>query len=304
MGRLIKGQWCVEPVNPDNEDGEYQRQEQAFRQTQIEADPERYHLYVSLACPWAHRVLIMRSLKGLEEILPVSVVSPWMLEQGWSFAQDHPGTTGDSLYQLTHLKDLYIKADPQFSGRVTVPVLWDKKNQTIINNESAELVRILNDQFNEFAQNPVDYSPLSLREEIDKINELTYEAINNGVYKTGFARKQEVYENHLQVLFERLNYFEDYLKKRDFLVGDRLTEADIRLFTTLVRFDCVYFGHFKCNLKQLREFPELHRYTRNLLAIPEIKKTVDFGHIKTHYYGSHETLNPSRIIPAGPEPLV
>jgi glutathionyl-hydroquinone reductase len=309
MGRLVKGQWQVEPVNPKTADGEYQRQEQHFRDLiepsgRFKPETNRYHLYISLACPWAHRALIFRSLKGLEDHLSVSTVGPWMLDDGWEFKQDFPETTGDSLYDLTYLRELYVKADANFTGRVTVPVLWDKKEKTIVNNESEEIIRILNSAFDSLTSNKEDFYPIELREEIHYWNEQVYEPLNNGVYKTGFATTKDAYEKNYQTLFQALDKLEAHLKDREYLVGERLTEADIRLFTTLVRFDCVYYSHFKCNRQRIRDYKELHRYTLSLYNHPKIKPTVNFDHIKTHYFGSHETLNPTRIIPLGPSPLV
>lgn len=309
MGRLVKGKWQVEPVNPETDDGEYQRQVQHFRDSitpngRFAPQSNRYHLYISLACPWAHRALIFRALKGLEDHISVSTVGPWMLDDGWEFKQDFPETTGDPLYKLTYLRELYVKADAQFTGRVTVPVLWDKKEETIVNNESEEIIRLFNSSFDTLTSNKDDFYPEDLREEIHYWNEQIYEPINNGVYKTGFATAKKAYEKNYHILFEALDKLEDHLKGKNYLVGDRLTEADIRLFTTLVRFDCVYYAHFKCNRQRIRDFKELHRYTLNLYNHPQIRPTVNFDHIKTHYFGSHETLNPTRIIPLGPVPLV
>lgn len=308
MGRLVQGVWQKEPVNPDTKDGEYQRQEQKFRHSLDEksgfpAAPQRYHLYVSYACPWAHRALIMRSLKGLEDVISCSVVSPWMLDEGWEFNPQFPEATEDHLYQKKYLRELYVQADPKFSGRVTVPVLWDKDTQKIVNNESEDLLRILNSSFNSWAtKNPeLDIYPQKLRSEIHQINELVYHQVNNGVYKTGFARTQEAYEHNFVPLFEALETLERKLENRDFLVGNILTEADIRLYTTLVRFDPVYYSHFKCNKRRLVDFPNLWAHTCRLHQIPEISSTFFLDHIKTHYFGSHETLNPTRIIPLGPE---
>lgn len=310
MGRLVEGKWIVEEVNPKTKDGEYQRQNQKFRSPIAPNSPhppekDRYHLYVSHACPWAHRTMIMRSLKGLKDIISVSVVSPWMLDQGWEFDPKYEGSTEDHLYQAKYLKDLYVKADNNFSGRVTVPVLWDKKRHEIVNNESSEIIRIFNESFNEITKNSNDYYPEHLRDKIDEMNELTYESINNGVYKTGFAREQNAYEKHYRILFEALEKIEKTLDdKRDFLISNQLTEADIRLFTTLIRFDCVYYSHFKCNYKRIIDYPNLRRFTQKMMGIKEISETLNFDHIKTHYYGSHETLNPLGIIPLGPQEFV
>lgn len=306
MGRLVNGVWQKEPVNPETKDGEYQRQEQEFRNDlsgEFQPEANRYHLYVSYACPWAHRALIMRSLKGLEDVISCSVVSPWMMDEGWEFDPEFPGATEDHLHQKKYLRDLYTLAAPQFSGRVTVPVLWDKKSQQIVNNESEDLLRILNSSFKSLAtkNQDLDVYPTELRDEIHEVNELVYHKINNGVYKTGFARTQEAYEHNYYPLFEALESLEKRLEGKSYLVQNQLTEADIRLYTTLVRFDAVYYSHFKCNKKRITDFPNLQGLTKRLHQVPEIRSTFSLEHIKTHYYGSHETLNPTRIIPVGPE---
>ena len=305
MGRLVEGKWVVEEVNPKTKDGEFHRQVQKFHdfvgeEAKYPAVSGRYHLYIAHACPWAHRILIMRELKDLCEHIDVSVVSPWMLQEGWEFTKNHHGVTGDQLYGLSFLRELYVKADPVFSGRVTVPVLWDKESKTIVNNESAELVRIFNSGFNELTGNREDYYPENLQSDIDEWNEKIYHSINNGVYKTGFARTQEAYEKNFDALFRQLDEIEEHLEGRTFLAGETLTEADIRFFTTLIRFDAVYYSHFKCNLRRIADYPNLSRYAARIYQMPKIQKTVNFDHIKTHYYGSHETLNPSRIVPKGP----
>lgn len=306
MGRLVNGVWHKGPLNPKTKDGEFKRQEQVFRNTltgEFQPQAHRYHLYVSYACPWAHRALIMRSLKGLEDAISCSVVSPWMLEEGWEFDPNFPGSTEDHIHQKKYLKDLYTLAAPQFSGRVTVPVLWDTKTDKIVNNESEDLLRILNSSFNSLAtkNQQLDVYPSNLRDEIHEVNKLVYHKINNGVYKTGFALTQKAYEDNYYPLFEALETLEEKLAGQSYLVGNQLTEADIRLYTTLVRFDAVYYSHFKCNKKRISDLPNLWAHTKNLHQVPEIRSTFSLEHIKTHYYGSHEGLNPTRIIPVGPE---
>lgn len=305
MGRLQDGQWVVEDVNPKTKSGEYIRQDQKFRHA-IEVggkDPPergRYYLYVSYACPWAHRTLIMRKLKSLEPLIPVSVVSPNMMDQGWSFKSDFKGVTPEPVFSVSHLKDLYTQIDPKFSGRVTVPVLLDKKLLQIVNNESADVIRIFNSAFNEITGNTEDFYPEDLREEIDQLNEDVYHNINNGVYKAGFARTQQAYDKNVQALFEALDRIETHLEGRTFLVGERLTEADIRLYTTLVRFDVVYYVHFKCCYRRIKDYKNLSSYLRRLYTLQAFKETTHFDHIRQHYFYSHVTLNPFRIVPFGP----
>jgi len=312
MGLLVDGQWKDQWYDTDSTGGKFKRQEQAYRnwltadgepgpsgEGGFAAAPDRYHLYVSLACPWAHRALIVRALKGLEEMLPVSVVHWYMAEHGWTF-EPGPGVVPDPVHGVDRLYQLYQKADPSFTGRVTVPVLWDKQRDTIVNNESSEIIRMLNAAFDDLGAEPGDYYPESLREEIDAVNERVYHTLNNGVYKSGFATTQEAYEEAVYPLFETLDWLEERLAASRWLVGGTLTEADIRLFTTLVRFDPVYHGHFKCNLRQLKDYPNLWGFTRDLYQHPKIRATVNFEHIKKHYYQSHDTINPTRIVPAGP----
>ncbi len=302
MGVLQQGEWRDQWYDTESTGGAFKRQESRFR-NQITADGSsdfraeagRYHLYVSLACPWAHRTLIMRRLKKLEGLIDVTVVQPLMLENGWEF-----GAGGDDLYGLDYLYQLYLKADPGYEGRVTVPVLWDKQTQTIVNNESSEIIRIFNSAFNHLTGDQADYSPSSLRTEIDAINSRVYDSVNNGVYKAGFATDQTVYESAVTELFEALDWLEQRLENQDYLVGNQLTEADIRLFTTLVRFDPVYVGHFKCNLRTLASYPNLSAYLRGIYHLPGVAETVNFTHIKQHYYGSHKTINPTGIVPLGP----
>lgn len=298
MGLLIDGQWHDKWYDTTSTGGRFKRQESAFRDRvgtdRFPAEAGRYHLYVSLACPWAHRTLIFRALKGLTDVVSVSAVDPLMLENGWEF-----GTDGDPLHGLAYLRDLYIKAAPQYTGRVTVPVLWDRKHQTIVNNESAELIRMLNSDFGALASGP-DFYPEPLRDEIDAVNARVYDAINNGVYKAGFATTQDAYEEAYDALFTALDWVEDRLSRHRYLIGDTLTEADWRLFTTLVRFDAVYVGHFKCNRNRISDFPNMQGYLRELYQVPGVAETVNFDHIKRHYYASHATINPTGIVPKGP----
>ncbi|KAI8323229.1 hypothetical protein GQ54DRAFT_258605 [Martensiomyces pterosporus] len=293
-----------------SKDGEFRRQVSSFR-SQVEASPDaefpaeagRYHLYVSYACPWAHRTLIVRKLKGLEKLISVSVVHYLLGPNGWEFASpdEVPGATLDDINGVKYIRELYFKAEPEYSARYTVPVLWDKKKQTIVNNESSEIIRIFNTAFDGLVEpeyRGINFYPEDLRAQIDEVNEWIYDTVNNGVYKSGFATKQEVYENHCRTLFESLDRIEDILAKSEFLVGDRLTEADLRLFTTIVRFDPVYHGHFKCNLKQIATgYPNILRWTREVYQLPGIKETVNMEHIKKHYYMSHTMINPTQVVP-------
>ncbi len=313
MGLLVDGQWKDQWYDTESTGGKFKRQEQAYRnwitadgepgpsgEGGFAAEADRYHLYVSLACPWAHRALIVRALKALEEMLPISVVHWYMAEHGWTF-EPGPGVIPDPIHNVDRLYQLYQKADPTFTGRVTVPVLWDRKRETIVNNESSEIIRMLNAAFDHLGAEPGDFYPEALRGEIDAVNERVYHTLNNGVYKSGFATTQEAYEEAVYPLFETLDWLEERLAGSRWLVGDTLTEADIRLFTTLVRFDPVYHGHFKCNVRRLNEYPNLWGYTRDLYQHPKVRETVNFEHIKKHYYASHETINPTRIVPVGPE---
>ncbi|MEQ9763169.1 glutathione S-transferase family protein [Streptococcus sp. ZJ151] len=313
MGLLVDGKWKDKWYDTKSTGGNFIRSKAQFRnwitadgssgptgKAGFKAESGRYHLYISFACPWASRALIMRRLKDLEDHISLSVVNPYMLENGWTF-EEYPGVIPDSLFKSQYLYQVYLKADPNYSGRVTVPVLWDKKTQTIVSNESSDIIRMFNTAFNDITGNTDDYYPKEYQTAIDDINSLVYDKINNGVYKTGFATEQSVYEKELQNLFNGLDALESRLETQEWLVGDTMTEADIRLFTTLVRFDPVYFGHFKCNLKRLIDYPNLWQYTKRIYNLPGIADTVDFDHIKTHYYGSHKTINPNGIIPAGPD---
>jgi putative glutathione S-transferase len=312
MGQLVEGVWRDGRHQPPTKDGRFVRAETQFRnwitadgslgptgEGGFKAEPGRYHLYISLACPWAHRTLIMRRLKGLEDAIGVSVVHWHMAEHGWEFKQG-PGATGDRLFGFDYLYQVYTRARPDYTGRVSVPVLWDKERQTIVNNESAEIIRMFNSAFERVGAIGVDYYPESLRPEIDALNEQVFDDVNNGVYKAGFARSQEAYDEAVSVLFATLDQLEERLSGQRYLAGERITEADWRLFTTLVRFDPVYVGHFKCNLRRLVDYPNLWPYARELYQHPGVAETVDFQHIKQHYYGSHETVNPSGIVPKGP----
>ncbi len=308
MGLLIDGAWHDQWYDTKRSGGRFQRQESQFRKevtsdgaSGFKAEPGRYHLYVSLACPWAHRTLIFRKLKGLEDVIPVSVVHWHMGETGWEF-REGPGATGDPLFGAGHLHEIYTRAKRDYTGRVTVPVLWDTRESTIVNNESAEIIRMLNSQFNAIAERPeLDFYPKELRGTIDEINETVYHTVNNGVYKAGFATSQEVYEWAFDALFDTLDTLEARLAEQRYLVGGRLTEADWRLFTTLLRFDPVYVGHFKCNKRRLVDYPNLWAYTRELYQMPGVAETVDLHHIKQHYFGSHATVNPTGIVPKGPK---
>jgi putative glutathione S-transferase len=264
------------------------------------AEPDRYHLYVSHACPWAHRTLIFRALKGLEDVISVSVVHPLMPAESWMFGE-YPGATEDHINHANYLHENYHKADPNFDGLVSVPVLWDKKRETIVNNESSEIIRMLNSAFDDYSNSEIDFYPESLREEIDAINDVVYHDVNNGVYKSGFATVQTAYEKAYDRLFNTMDELEQRLSKQRYLVGDQITEADWRLFTTLVRFDAVYYNHFKTNKKRLMDYPNLWAYTRELYQVPGVAETVNMDHIKYHYFASHRSINPTGIVPKGPE---
>ena len=264
------------------------------------AEPGRYHLYVSHACPWAHRTLIFRALKGLEDVISVSVVHPLMPDESWVFG-DYPGATEDHVNHANYLYENYLKADPNFDGLVSVPVLWDKKRQTIVNNESSEIIRMLNAAFEDYSHSAMDFYPESLREEIDAINDIVYNNINNGVYRAGFATTQTAYDKAFDRLFNTMDMLEELLSKQRYLVGNKMTEADWRLFTTLVRFDAVYYNHFKTNKKRLMDYPNLWAYTRELYQVPGVAETVNMDHIKYHYFASHRSINPTGIVPQGPE---
>ena len=306
MGLLQQGKWVDQWYETDNSGGAFRRQESRFRswltangeagpngEPGFKAEKGRYHLYVSLACPWAHRTLIFRHLKALEDYIDVTVVEPIMLENGWEM--------NDPLYDLDFLYQLYLKADANYEGRVTVPVLWDKQTETIVSNESSEIIRMFNSAFNHLTGNSDDYYPQALHEKIDTVNDRIYETINNGVYQAGFATTQQAYEEAFHSLFDSLDWVEGLLTQQRYLVGDQLTEADWRLFTTLIRFDAVYFGHFKTNRQLIAGYPAISAYVRELYQVQAVAETVSFDHIKTHYYASHLTINPTGIVPLGPQ---
>jgi glutathionyl-hydroquinone reductase len=312
MGLLVDGIWTDEWYNTASTAGRFVRPTTRFRNwvtVDGDAGPSgeggfaaargRYHLYVSLACPWAHRTLIFRKLKRLENVISVSVVEPLMGNEGWVFGTS--GATTDTTNGKAKLSEIYLLADAHFTGRVSVPVLWDKKRGTIVNNESAEIIRMLNSAFDAFTDVRTDYYPASLRDAIDSINSLVYENVNNGVYRAGFATTQSAYEEAFLELFATLDELEHRLAQQRYLVGNALTEADWRLFTTLIRFDAVYFGHFKCNLRRISDYPNLSNYLRELYQMPGVAETVSVDHIKRHYYGSHRKINPTGIVPLGPE---
>ncbi len=306
MGLLQGGKWVDKWYDTKNSDGEFRRQDSRFRnwlskdgsagptgEGGFTAEKGRYHLYVSLACPWAHRTLIFRKLKQLEDYIDVTVVDAIMLENGWEMKDDLNG--------LDFLYELYLKADEKYEGRVTVPVLWDKKTQTIVSNESSEIIRMFNSAFNDLTGNTDDYYPQALHSQIEALNERIYHTINNGVYKAGFATGFEAYQQAYLTLFDSLDWVEDILSRQRYLAGDKITEVDWRIFTTLIRFDAVYFGHFKCNRQLLESYPNISGFVRELYQVPGVSETVDMEHIKTHYYASHKTINPTGIVPLGPK---
>ncbi|WP_282169918.1 glutathione S-transferase family protein [Ruegeria atlantica] len=313
MGLLVDGKWHDTWYDTKSTGGAFKRSAAQFRnwltadgsagpsgKGGFNAETDRYHLYVSLACPWAHRTLIFRELKGLNKHVSVSVVHPDMLDKGWTFETDDYGATGDTLYGLGFAHQIYTKADPTYSGRVTVPILWDKKQQTIVSNESSEIIRMFNSAFDGITGNADDYWPEAMRDEIEEVNARIYSNVNNGVYKSGFATSQQAYDAAVDPLFETLDWLEDRLASNRYLMGDRLTEADWRLFTTLIRFDPVYHLHFKCNRRRLIDYPNLWAYTRELYQWPGVASTVNMHHIVRHYHYSHESINPHRIIPTNP----
>ena len=315
MGLLVDGKWQDTWYDTKESGGKFQRADAKFRnwvtadgsagpsgKAGFKAETGRYHLYVSYACPWAHRALIFRTLKGLEPHIGVSVVHPDMLGDGWSFDTDFEGATGDQQFGLPFARDLYTCAVPDFSGRVTVPILWDREHDTIVSNESAEIIRMFNSAFDGLTGNTDDYWPGSLRKQIEPINDRIYNSVNNGVYKAGFATTQEAYDTAVHPLFDSLDWIEGILAETRYLAGDRLTEADWRLFTTLIRFDKVYHLHFKCNRRRIVDYPNLWAYTRELYQWPGVAETVNFEHIVRHYHYSHDTINPYRIIPINPTP--
>lgn len=314
MGHLLNGEWRDEWYDTSKTGGAFVRTDAAFRnwitkdgapgptgEGGFRAESGRYHLYVSYACPWAHRTLIFRALKELTDHIDISVVHPDMLSDGWTFATDFPGTTGDRQFGLPFMRDIYTRAVPTVSGRVTVPVLWDKATGKIVSNESSEIIRMFNSAFDEITGNSDDYWPESLRADIAPVNDRIYQTVNNGVYRAGFATTQNAYDEAVAALFESLDWLEDRLSRSRYLMGARTTEADWRLFTTLIRFDAVYHGHFKCNRRRIIDYPNLWAYTRELYQWPGVAQTVHFDHFIRHYYYSHDTINPHRIVPVGPD---
>lgn len=314
MGQLVKGEWRDDWYDTEKTGGAFVRTDAAFRnwvtadggagpsgEGGFKAESGRYHLYVSYACPWAHRTLIFRSLKGLRPHIDISVVHPDMLSEGWTFDTDFPGTTGDRLFGLPFLRDIYTRAMPQISGRVTVPILWDKATGQIVSNESSEIIRMFNSAFDGLTGNTDDYWPIPLRDAIETVNDRIYATLNNGVYRAGFATSQSAYDAAVTEVFATLDWLEERLSRQRFLMGDRLTEADLRLFPTLIRFDPVYHGHFKCNRRRIVDYPNLWAYTRDIFQWPGVAETVHVDHFVRHYYFSHKTINPHRIIPIGPQ---
>ncbi|NND43361.1 MAG: glutathione S-transferase family protein [Silicimonas sp.] len=312
MGQLVDGNWETGDT-PSKKSGKFERAETTFRNWitpdgaagpsgdgDFPAEAGRYHLYVSNACPWAHRTLIFRALKDLDDMVSVSVVHPDLLDDGWSFETGFPGATGDTLYGLDYLREIYLKANPEISGRVTVPVLWDKDRETIVSNESAEIIRMFNSAFDGLTGNDLDFWPEDLREAMEPVNARIYNTLNNGVYRSGFARSQSAYDEAVSELFDTLDWLEDRLSSNRYLMGDRITEADWRLAVTLFRFDLVYHTHFKCNRLFVREMPAVWAYTRELYQWPGVAQTVHFDHFVRHYHYSHESVNPHRIIPINP----
>ena len=304
-GALVEGEWKTER-QWKNTDGQFVRQATSFRDwvsaggdSVFPAQAGRYHLYIAWACPWAHRTAILRKLKGLEDVIGLSAVGSFLGEDGWAF-YDEPGVIPDNVNSAHFLREVYAKADPYYTGRVTTPVLWDKETGTIANNESREIVRMLDTEFEEFATTDAEYFPADLRDEIDETIDAIYEPINNGVYRAGFATKQEAYDEAVTEVFDALDHWEDVLSERRYLCGDRITEADWCMFPTLVRFDSVYHGHFKCNLRRIVDYPNLWGYLRDLYQQPGVAETVNMDHIKKHYYRSHERINPTGIVPKGP----
>jgi putative glutathione S-transferase len=302
MGVLRDGRWESVATYADERSGEFVRQASRFRQrvtadgsSGFKAEPGRYHLYVAHACPWCHRTMIFRTLKQLTGVISMSAVEPLMLENGWSFREPDP------LTGARHIYEIYQLAEPRYTGRATVPILWDKQTRTIVNNESSDIIRMFNSEFNAITGDDTDYYPPELAQQIDEINARIYDTVNNGVYRAGFATKQSAYETAVRQLFDSLDWLEDRLIHRHYLLGDRLTEADWRLFPTLVRFDVVYYGHFKCNLRHVYEYPALWDYVRRLYHMPGIAETVFLDEYKAHYYGSHRHINPSGIVPVGPQ---
>ena len=312
MGLLVDGQWQDKWYDTEGSGGRLEREDAGFRNWVtvdgsagpsgvggFKAEADRYHLYISLACPWAHRTTIYRQLKGLQDIISLSVVHPFMGDKGWTFAEG-AGVIADPIMSADYLYEIYTAAKPDYTGRVTVPIFWDKKTNTIVSNESSEIIRMFNSAFDEVGALAGDFLPTELLAEIDTVNEFVYSTVNNGVYKAGFSTTQEAYEEAVMALFDALDTLEARLAERRYLMGEMITEADWRLFTTLVRFDAVYVGHFKCNIRRIIDYPNLWCYLRELYQIPGVIETINMEHIKAHYYTSHANINPTRIIPVGP----
>jgi len=300
MSRLVDGEWLTDADIETDEDGEFRRQESAFRDwlgDDFPVEAGRYHIYISRACPWAHRVAMTRALKGLDDAISLSIVQPERYDEGWEFSEDHP----DPLYGADYLRELYVRADPDVTGRPTVPVLWDKKEGTIVNNESEEIMRMLDVAGHELATREVDLYPEGYRDEVDRLIDDIYDPINNGVYRAGFADSQAAYDRAVDDLFDALDRYDDLLSEQRYLAGDRLTEADLAMFATLVRFDHVYHTHFKCNRRAIHEYEHLWGYTKDLYTTPGIQRTVNMDHVVRHYYVSHGDLNPKRLVPTGPD---
>jgi putative glutathione S-transferase len=302
MNMLVDGEWRTDAYESTNEEGEFDRQETTFRNwvgedDRFPAEAGRYHLYICRACPWAHRTAMTRALKGLDDAVSLSLVQPERYDDGWEFSEEHP----DPLYDAPYLRDVYTRADPEFTGRVTVPVLWDKERETVVNNESEEIMRMLDTAFDGLAENDVDLYPEGHQKEVDRLIDAIYEPINNGVYRAGFAGTQEAYESAVSDLFDALDHYEEVLDDQRFLAGDALTEADVAMFATLVRFDHVYHTHFKCNRRAIHEYPNLWNYTKELYQLPGVERTVNMDHITRHYYVSHGDLNPKRLVAVGPD---
>ncbi|OEF06514.1 glutathione S-transferase family protein [Vibrio genomosp. F10] len=313
MGLLVNGKWHTDWYDTKSTGGKFERKESSFRHwvtkdgsagptgdSGFKAEPNRYHLYVSLACPWAHRTIIYRALKGLEEMISMSVVNSYMGDNGWTFEPDD-GVISDPINHAQFAHQIYTTADANYTGRVTVPILWDKKTSTIVSNESSEIIRMFNEAFDDVGATPLNLYPGDLKEEIDELNAYIYPTINNGVYRAGFATTQTAYNDAVKEVFEALDTIDGRLANKRYLTGDTITEADWRLFTTLIRFDAVYVGHFKCNIRRIADYPNISGYLRDLYQVPGVAETVNIHHIKAHYYGSHDTINPTLIIPNGPD---
>ena len=305
LGMLVDGKWTTEWTERDDR-GKFNRMPTQFRNwikkegsSAFQPEPNRYHLYVSLACPWAHRTLIMRNLKGLQDVISISIVDPEMGDDGWKFSEG-PGCIPDAVNSCNYLRELYLKANPQYTGRVTVPVLWDKPNRHMINNESREIIRMLDLEFEAYAKSGLNLYPKELQAQIDQTMDAIYQPINNGVYRSGFASTQTAYEEAVTELFDHLDRWENLLENQRYLCGNQLTEADVCMFTTLFRFDPVYHGHFKCNLRRIVDYPNLWNYIKDIYQTPGVKETCNLDHIKRHYYKSHTQINPTRVVPKGP----